>query len=64
MSEGHVIIKGSRRPDGTYRKDVVRKAGYVPEDEQAKYHDKVCSRSVQAPQHGLGSAAISHLSFL
>jgi hypothetical protein len=35
------VIKGTRRPDGTYRKDIIRKAGYVPEGEQPKYHDKV-----------------------
>lgn len=48
--EQHEVIKGSRRPDGTYRKDVVRKAGYVPEDEQEKYHDKVLAAHACVPR--------------
>ncbi len=31
------VIQGSRRPDGSYRKDVRVRAGYVPQDEQPVY---------------------------
>ncbi|KAK9864101.1 hypothetical protein WJX84_000928 [Apatococcus fuscideae] len=34
---GERVIQGSRRPDGTYRKEVRVKAGYVPPDEQAAF---------------------------
>lgn len=34
------VIQGSRRPDGTYRKDVRVRAGYVPQDEQPVYVPK------------------------
>jgi hypothetical protein len=27
--KGQYVIRGSRRPDGTYRKDIVVKEGYV-----------------------------------
>ncbi|CAL8470545.1 g10087 [Coccomyxa elongata] len=35
--DGERVIQGSRRPDGTYRKDVRVRAGYVPQDEQPVY---------------------------
>jgi partner of Y14 and mago protein len=31
------IIPGSRRPDGTWRKEVKVRAGYIPQDEMSKY---------------------------
>ena len=37
MSEGERVIRGTRRPDGTYRKDVKVRAGYTPQDEQPVY---------------------------
>ena len=37
MSEGERVIRGTRRPDGTYRKDLKVRAGYVPQDEQPVY---------------------------
>ena len=37
---GERIIRGSMRPDGTFRKDVRVKAGYVPQDEQKTYDSK------------------------
>ncbi len=36
-ADGERVIQGSRRPDGTYRKDVKVMAGYVPQDEQPVY---------------------------
>ncbi|EIE22569.1 hypothetical protein COCSUDRAFT_42241 [Coccomyxa subellipsoidea C-169] len=35
--DGERVISGTRRPDGTYRKDVKVRAGYVPQDEQPVY---------------------------
>ena len=37
QGDGERVILGSRRPDGTYRKDVQVRAGYVPQDEQPVY---------------------------
>ena len=34
---GDRIIRGSMRADGTFRKDVRVRAGYVPQDEQKTY---------------------------
>jgi hypothetical protein len=52
---GQTVIPGSRRPDGTYRKDVRVKAGYVPQDEQPTYQSKgVIVRSFIIP------AGVSH----
>ncbi|KAJ3674152.1 hypothetical protein LUZ60_006144 [Juncus effusus] len=38
--EGERIIAPSRRPDGTYRKEIRIRAGYVPQDEVAIYQSK------------------------
>ena len=38
--KGERVIPGSRRPDGTYRKDIRVKAGYVPQDEQPTYQSR------------------------
>ena len=35
--DGERVIRGTRRPDGTYRKDVKVRAGYTPQDEQPVY---------------------------
>lgn len=35
--QGERVIMGSRRPDGTFRKDIKVRAGYVPQDEQPVY---------------------------
>ena len=38
--KGERVIPGSRRPDGTFRKEVRVKAGYVPQDEQPVYQSR------------------------
>jgi len=37
QQQQHVIIPGSRRPDGTFRKDIKVRAGYTPLDEVPRY---------------------------
>lgn len=51
--DGERVIQGSRRPDGTYRKDVRVRAGYVPQDEQPVYVPRgalVCSQKLVLPR--------------
>jgi partner of Y14 and mago protein len=35
--DGEKVLPGSRRPDGTIRKERRIRAGYVPQDEQPVY---------------------------
>ena len=35
--EGNRIIEASRRPDGSLRKKIKVRPGYVPQDEQARF---------------------------
>ncbi len=46
---GETVIRGSRRPDGTYRKDVRVKSGYVPIEEQETFSSRA-SQVGQGPQ--------------
>jgi len=44
------IIKGSRRPDGSFRKDIRVRAGYVPQDEVKLYVSKGKQWAQDAPK--------------
>ena len=35
--DGERVIPGSRRPDGTFRKEIRVREGYLPQDEVMKY---------------------------
>ena len=49
-SQEETIIKGSRRPDGTYRKDIRRRPGYIPQDEVPKYVSKGKQWAMDVPK--------------
>ncbi|CCF73490.1 conserved Plasmodium protein, unknown function [Babesia microti strain RI] len=38
---GEKVIKGSRRPDGSIRKDIKVRPGYIPKDEQSVFVPRV-----------------------
>lgn len=40
LKEGERILEPTRRPDGTLRKPIRIRAGYVPQDEVVKYQSK------------------------
>ncbi|CAK0782806.1 hypothetical protein CVIRNUC_006001 [Coccomyxa viridis] len=48
--DGERVIRGTRRPDGTYRKDVKVRAGYIPQDEQPVYVPRGAQALMGAPK--------------
>ncbi|KAI6184672.1 Partner of Y14 and mago [Aphelenchoides bicaudatus] len=51
-NDGNTYIPATQRPDGTWRKAVKVKEGYVPADEQPRYQ---CKAQIQATQRDSGS---------
>lgn len=47
---GERVIAGSRRPDGTVRKELRVRAGYVPQDEQQVYVSRGTARRQNVPK--------------
>jgi hypothetical protein len=45
---GHTVIAGTRRPDGTYRKEIRVRAGFVPQEEVPAYMPKGKAAAEQA----------------
>eukprot|EP00878_Enallax_costatus_P044687 GHUV01053396.1.p1 GENE.GHUV01053396.1~~GHUV01053396.1.p1 ORF type:complete len:112 (+),score=32.98 GHUV01053396.1:259-594(+) len=57
---GEKVLLGSRRPDGTIRKERRIRAGYIPQDEQAVYESRGMMARANIPRcPGLDSAQAS-----
>jgi partner of Y14 and mago protein len=56
--QGEKVIMGTRRPDGTFRKDIKVRPGYVPQDEQPVY----VPRGAMVSQPNTSSANIHNFS--
>ncbi|EQC40758.1 hypothetical protein SDRG_01829 [Saprolegnia diclina VS20] len=47
-ASGDVIIPSSQRPDGTFRKEIKVRKGYVPQDEQPMYRPRALRNAVDS----------------
>lgn len=61
QEDGCVIIPGTKRPDGTRRKDMRVKPDYMPPDEQVKYESKGSRISRERKEAGVVCLVLASL---